>query len=356
MGVREDQTPIRNRAVARRLWPYLRPIIQLAIAAALLGLLLWRVDLTQVRDDLSQATLWWLPLAFGANLMSDWFRAIRLQQLLAPLKRFDLSFLFGTAVLGVSCNLALPFRAGEVIRVQVMRRRSGLKASNIVASIISEKLLDIVAFAGFIILGVVLYQEARFLWPLAIAYAAIVVAGLLIARSLADQWRSGDNGPMPDGRLRARISSELRSFGEGLQSFKSVRALFRCSWTSYAAWLCEAAMYYACGRALGLELSPAVYLLVVVVATIAVSFPLTWAGLGVFEVAITSLLVAFGVNETQAATYAIFSHVVLALPYFASGPIAAMALKVSPSDIFFLRSQPKGEALDPAYATVRTDR
>jgi uncharacterized protein (TIRG00374 family) len=345
-----------ERTVTRQLWPYLRPIVQLAIAAVLLGLLLWRVDLSQVRDDLTEATLWWLPLAFGANLMSDWFRAIRLQQLLAPLKRLDLSFLFGTAVLGVSCNLALPFRAGELIRVQVMRRRSGLKASNIVASIVSEKLLDVVAFAGFIILGVVLYQEARFLWPLAIAYAAIVLAGLLIARSLADRWRSGDDAlAVPDGRLRARISTELRSFGEGLQSFKSARALLRCSWTSYAAWLCEAAMYYACGRALGIELSPAVYLLVVVVATIAVSVPITWAGLGVFEVAITSLLVAFGVSETQAATFAIFSHVMLALPYFASGPIAAMALKVSPADIFFLRSEPEDEAPEPAYATVRSD-
>jgi uncharacterized protein (TIRG00374 family) len=270
------------------------------------------------------------------------------------MRRFDIPFLFGTAVLGVACNLALPFRAGEVIRVQVMRSRSRLKASHIVATIVSEKLLDMVAFAGFIALGIVLYREAQFLWPLAVAYAAIMVAGLLIARRLADRWRSNDVS-QPDGRFRSWISNESRSFGEGLQAFKSVKALFRLSWTSYAAWLCEAAMYYACGRALGLELSPAVYLLVVVVATIAVSMPFTPAGIGVFEVAITTLLVAFGVNETQAATFAIFAHVMLALPYFISGPIAAIALKVSPADIFFLRSGPAPEAPEPAYATVRTD-
>lgn len=331
----------------------------LGIAAALLGLLLWRVDLAEVRDELRGATLWWLPFAFALNLMSDWFRAIRWQQLLAHLRRFDIPFLFGAAVLGVACNLALPFRAGEVIRVQVMRRRSGLKVSNIVATILSEKLLDMVAFAGFIVVGVVIYHEARFLWPLAVAYAAILGAGVILARGLADRARSDEEvGSLPDGRLRAWLAAELRSLGEGLQSFHSVRALFKGGWTSYAAWLCEAAMYYACGRALGLDLPPAAYLLVVVVGTIAVSVPFTQAGLGVFEIAITGLLVrAFGVPEEQAVAFAIFSHVIMALPYFATGPIAAMALKVSPADVFFLRSEEIHTVPEPplAAARVRTD-
>jgi uncharacterized membrane protein YbhN (UPF0104 family) len=80
-----------------------------------------------------------------------------------------------------------------------------------------------------------------------------------------------------------------------------------------------------------------VYLLVVVAATIAVSLPLTQAGLGVFELAIAGLLVAFGVDEAQAAAFAIFSHVMLALPYFVTGPMAAVALRLNLKDIFFLR-------------------
>jgi uncharacterized protein (TIRG00374 family) len=356
MGLLDRRT---SAGFTRRLTPYLRPVVQMAIAAALLGLLLWRIDLTEVRDELEQASLWWLPMAFALNLLSDWFRAIRWRTLLAPLRRLSVPFLFGTAVLGVSCNLAFPFRAGEVIRVQVMRRRTGLKVSNIVATILSEKLLDMVAFAGFIIIGVVLYNEARFLWPLAVAYAALLAAGSLIARRLADRSREDEaTFGLPDGRIRAWIATEARSLGDGLRTFHSPRALLNCSWTSYAAWLCEASMYYACGQALGLDISPAVYLLVVVAATIAVSVPFTQAGLGVFEVAITSLLIAFGVPEGQAAAFAIFSHVMLALPYFASGPIAALALKVSFADIFFLRSDEADRTVpEPPFATanVRTD-
>lgn len=341
-----------NRPAAARLYPVLRSLAQLGLAAALLGGLLWRVDLRSVRDELSGAEVWWLAPAFVANLLSDWFRAIRWQEFLRPLKRLGVPFLFATAVLGVACNLALPLRAGEFIRVQVLRRRTGLPVSSIVATLLSEKLLDVVAFASFIVVGLLLFDEARFLWPLGVVYGVLLAGGVygarrLAARSIAEPERP----PRPGGRWRAWLSTELWSFGKGLQSFLRLRSLFTVTWSSNAAWLCEAVMYYACGRALGIDLSPAVYLLVVVAATIAVSVPVTQAGLGVFELAIAGLLVAFGVSESQAAAFAIFSHVMLALPYFATGPIAAVALRLSPADILFMRSERVEEPqVEPAAA------
>jgi hypothetical protein len=330
----------------RRAFPYLRPVAQIGLAVGLLAGLLWRVNLGAVRDELEGATLWWLPLAFAFNLASDWFRAIRWQQFFAPMRRLGVPFLFTVAVLGVATNLALPLRAGEVVRVQVLRRRTGLSAASIVATLLSEKLMDIVAFSSFIVLGIVLYEEAHFLWPLAVAYGVVLVSGVIGARWLAawaEQGTADAAGPPTDsapGRV-ARVvvwtRREAISLGGGLQTFRRPRAMFHVVWASHAAWLCEAVMFYACGRALGFDLSPAVYLLVVVAATIAVSVPVTQAGLGVFELAIAGLLVAFGVDEAQAAAFALFSHVMLALPYFATGPIAAVALRLSITDVLFLR-------------------
>jgi len=327
-----------------RVSPYLRSIAQLGLAGGLLAGLLWRVDLQAVRSQLEGATLWWLPLAFMANLASDWFRAIRWQQFFQPMQRLSVRFLFAVAVLGVAGNLALPMRAGEVVRVQVLRRRTGLKASSIVATLLSEKLMDIVAFSSFIVLGIVLYEDARFLWPLAVAYGCLVVAGIAAARWLASRARREPNTVSGDaaqkerrGRTSVWLRRETMSLGVGLQAFRSPRAMFHVVWASHAAWLCEALMYYACGRALGFDLSPAVYLLVVVAATIAVSVPVTQAGLGVFELAIAGLLVAVGVDGAQAAAFAVFSHVMLAVPYFAAGPLMAVALRLSILDILFLR-------------------
>ena len=344
-------------AITRRAFPYLRSAAQFAFAAALLTALLWRVNVGAVRDELANATLWWLPLAFVANLASDWFRAIRWQQFFAPMRRVSIPFLFTVAVLGVATNLALPLRAGEFLRVQVLRRRTGLSVSNILATLLSEKLADVVAFSSFILVGIILYEEAHFLWPLAVAYAVVVAAGITGARWLATRAQttgteSAEAGDDILSRLwSTRLRREALSLGTGFQAFRRPRAIFHVVWASHAAWLCEAVMYYACGRALGFDLSPAVYLLVVVAATIAVSVPITQAGLGVFELAIAGLLVAFGVDESKAAAFAIFSHVMMALPYFATGPLAAVALRLNVSDVLFLRSK-DSDARDRGAAAV----
>jgi uncharacterized protein (TIRG00374 family) len=319
----------------RRSAPYLQFIIQIGFSAALLALLLWRVDYTAVRDDLKGASLWWLPVAAAANLFSDYFRAVRWQEFFRPLKRVSVWFLWAVAILGVACNLAFPLRAGEFVRMQVLRKRTGLDLAQVLATILSEKLMDIVAFSVFLVLGMLLFADARFLWPLAVLYAGVLAVGIGGARWLArhpdeaSRWK-------PEGRWRSWLAEQLGSLGTGLQSFRSRRSLVIVSASSVAAWVTESIVYYACGRALGIDLNPAVYLLVVVAATVAVSLPFTQAGVGVFEVAITGLMVAFGVDKSQAAAFAIVAHVMEALPYFVTGPLTAIALRVSPRDIFFI--------------------
>jgi len=303
----------------------------------LLGLLLWRADLGAVRDELSGATLWWLPLAVVANLLSDFFRAIRWRVFFLPMKAVGVRFLWGVSVLGVACNLALPLRAGEFVRVQVLRQRTGLELAQVVATVVSEKLMDTVAFSAFLVIGLLAFPEARYLWPLAAAYVSLLVVGVAGARWLSSNTNEGPLATQPEGRWRLRIAEQVRSFSSGLKAFRSRRSLLIVSACSLAAWVSEATMYWAAGESLGLDLSPAFYLLLVVAATVAVSVPITQAGLGVYEVAVTSLLVAFDVDRSQAVAFAIYAHAILALPYLMVGPLAAFGMRISPRDVLFLR-------------------
>ena len=328
--------------------PFARYLAQLSFAAGLLGLLLWRTDLAAVREELSGADLWWLPLAVFVNLMSDYFRAIRWRVFLLPLVSVGVSFLWGVSIIGVACNLALPFRAGEVVRVQIVRRRTGLELAQVVATVISEKLMDTVAFSAFLVIGLLAFPEARYLWPLAAAYLALLVIGVIGARWLSSNTDERFLSTQTEGRWRVRIVEQLRSFSTGLKAFRSRRALLIVSVCSIAAWACEATMYWAAGESIGLDLSPAFYLLLVVAATIAVSVPITQAGLGVYEVALTSLLVAFDVDRSQAVAFAIYAHAILAVPYLLAGPLAAVAMRIRLRDVFYLRSD--GDATDQKQA------
>jgi uncharacterized protein (TIRG00374 family) len=238
----------------------------------------------------------------------------------------------------VACNLALPFRAGEVVRVQIVRRRTGLELAQVVATVISEKLMDTVAFSAFLVIGLLAFPEARYLWPLAAAYLALLVIGVIGARWLSSNTDGRLLPTQLEGSWRFRIVEQVRSFSSGLKAFRSRRSLLIVSACSVAAWACEATMYWAAGQSIGLELSPAFYLLLVVAATVAVSVPITQAGLGVYEVVLTSLLVAFDVDTPQAIAFAIYAHAILAVPYLVVGPLAAVAMHIRPRDVFYLRS------------------
>ena len=319
-----------------------RPVLPFALAGGLLAGLVLTVDAGAIWDQLREADLGWMPLVLAANFASDWFRAIRWQHLLSPLGRPGVFLLFAAAQIGSTAGLLLPLRAGEAVRVQSVRRRSGLSASSLVATLISEVLSDLVTFSTYTVVGLLLLDKAAFLWPVAAAFAVLLVSGLTAGHYLArrvDRWpdRLPSSG---EGKLRAWFSQELYNFAQGLQSLRDPAVMLHVAWSTQAIWLTEVLLFYACGRALGIDLSIGAYLLIIVGANAAGALPIAPAGLGVFDVTVATILIALGVDEAQAAAYAIFVHTALSVPHITSGPLLAVALRISFSDIFSLQARP----------------
>jgi len=312
-----------------------RPVLPFVLAAVLLGGLVARVDARATWDELKGARAEWIPLVLAATYASDWFRAVRWRHLLSPVGKAGTFLLFAASQVVSAVNLVVPLRPGEAVRIRIVSRRSGIEPASIVATLFGEVLSDIVTFSSYLVVGLLLLREARFLWP-----AAAVLGVLLVAGAGGAFWLSGRAGSRPDpaelGRpgLRARIERELYHFSSGLASVRDPAVSLNVLWSAQATWLAEAIAFYACGRALDVDLSLGGYLLLVVAANVAGSVPLTQAGIGVFEVTLTGLMVALGVDKAQAAAYAIFVHVLLTVPHVVSGPLAAAALRMRASDVF----------------------
>ncbi len=323
-----------------RAYRLIRAVLPFALAVALLAGLVARVDARATWDELSGARPEWIPVVLVANYGSDWFRAVRWRHLLSPVGQAGTFLLFAASQVGSAVNLVVPLRPGEAVRIRVVSRRSGIEPASIVATLFGEVLSDIVTFSSYVVVGLLLLREARFLWP-----AAVVLGALLVAGAGGAFWLSGRYANRPDsaelGRpgLRARIERELYHFASGLASVRDPGVSLNVLWSAQATWLAEAVAFYACGRALDLNLSLGGYLLLVVVANVAGSLPLTQAGIGVFEVTLTGLMVALGVGKAQAAAYAIFVHVLLTVPHVVAGPVAAVALRMRPSDVFLGRER-----------------
>jgi len=77
-------------------------------------------------------------------MLSYFFRALRWRILISPMKQVDVGGLFSPLMVGYMANI-LPARAGELVRAYLLGNKHGIPFSGAFASIIVERLFDIVA-------------------------------------------------------------------------------------------------------------------------------------------------------------------------------------------------------------------
>jgi uncharacterized protein (TIRG00374 family) len=121
---------------------HLRTLIVLALAAALLGLVLYNVDLRGVAHEIVHARLEWLTLALLTMFANLAIRAWRWQYLLEPLGATSFANAFRATAVGFAATSILPARAGEVIRPYFLARHERLSATAAFATVILERVLD----------------------------------------------------------------------------------------------------------------------------------------------------------------------------------------------------------------------
>src|SRR3954452_1922722 len=121
-----------------------RTAIVLIVAAALLALFLYNVDLRGVLSEILHADVQWLLLALATMFVNLAVRAWRWQYLLEPLGAAPFGSAFKATAVGFAASSVLPARAGEVIRPYFLARQENMSATGAFATIILERVLDMV--------------------------------------------------------------------------------------------------------------------------------------------------------------------------------------------------------------------
>jgi len=97
----------------------------------------WR-QVRQVRGGLLLASLFAVAVCFVA-------RTIRWRYLLSPLGPTRFRTAFRTTIIGFGALGLLPVRAGDLIRPYLFARQEGLSTSSVLATVVMERVLDLVA-------------------------------------------------------------------------------------------------------------------------------------------------------------------------------------------------------------------
>lgn len=171
------------------------------MSAALLYLFFRSVDGSAIVAALTDVSVLPLLPAMAIYLVGVWLRAMRWKRLMAPFAEVPTSRLFRVIVIGFAVNNLLPFRLGEVVRTFLLRHSNGVPVAATVASILLERVLDVVVLCGLLTLVATLVPLDGWLAALA-GLAAVVLLGATIggvALALA-----------PRSLLRATLARVLR--------------------------------------------------------------------------------------------------------------------------------------------------
>jgi len=316
--------------------------LQALIPVVLIGLLLWRVDLGELREAVEGADPWFLAMALPLFLASNYIAALRTSLSLRRMGEVPILPLFETYVVAYMVNSLVPLRIGDILRVQVISNRYGLRRAGVTSAVfVTETLLDGAAFtllflwtlAFFSVPGVILSLAWTFS---ALLLLAVIMAAIFARVELREGWEERSAVRFLPPGLRGSLGRLVPEALHGLAILADVRLALRAFALTLAGWTLQAGMYWAFGQALGVNLSLADAVLVMIAGAMIMSVHFVPTSIGIYEGTITGLLAALGLSGGEALAYALGTHLLLITFGLLSGGVAMWRLKLSAHDLFVL--------------------
>lgn len=308
--------------------PRARTVLIFLLTLGLLAFFLRNADMRGVWAETRRAEPLPLVLATVATLATYLLRALRWQYLLAPIGPTRFSTAFRTTVIGFAASFLLPARAGEVIRPYLLARRENLSATAAFATIVLERLLDLLVvlllFAGFVFTvapGDVAgdpTQFARVKFGGALAMAAAAGGSIVLFILAGHPERIGRLALRVERVLPAKLAHAVarfaQTFAEGLAVLRQPGRLVAALLLSFPLWLSIALGIWLTSRAFHITFPYAGSFLVTTVLVVGVAVP-TPGAIGGFHAAYQIAVQTFFAAPTDRAVGgAIVLHAISFLP------------------------------------------
>jgi uncharacterized protein (TIRG00374 family) len=337
------------------------------IALATLGLLYLAFrgqDIGKAMSDIGDAR--WLPLVGGLLIMflSHAVRAVRWRIVLRPLKRRTSFWLaFKATIAGYAMNNLIP-RSGELVRPYMMARGEKIPMAGTLASVVVERVADVIALSALIIFSLVSYQSRvtnvfpMFTGSVLIGLAAMLGVLLFIMLLFFSERRTKQlvsilTKPLPQ-KISTKIERIALDFSLGLRGLdrSAILPLIIGTigiWLMYGISMFVSLQAFPDPAMMQLTLKDAFLLLTL--SGIAFTIP-TPGGTGSYHALIgTGLSMIFGVPPAIALAYAVATH---ALSYISITLIGLVFLVGEGLSFGTARNMKPDEELESSTANLST--
>lgn len=323
----------------------MRRAAQLLLGLALAGFCAWLVlrdlDLAALVGALSVPDLRWLALAPALLAAGYACRVARWRAMLATVRPGLGLGRCAVPLLGsIAANNLLPLRMGDVLRCVGFSRWLGLDAGTVTATVLVERLLDLLTV--LIAFGLALMLLAPGVPLVGIGAGVLALIGLAalmllvapgVLRPLLRIVVTGLHRIGPEtGAAFARFAEPLLAMLTTLAQGRRMASLIL--WSA-AAWGFEGAVYWSVARALPAIASPVAAWLAMPTGTLATLLPSTPGHIGTFDYFVIQAAESLGNIPSAAVAFAVLVHAVLYLSSTLAGVICLLIwrLRAVPGDI-----------------------
>lgn len=297
----------------RRRWA--SAVLAAAVSLGLLYFALRKVSLGEVRAAFSGVRPGWLPLLALMPLLDLWIRALRWRVLLARLVDGPVRKLFQLEAVGLAINNVLFLRVGELARAYVGGKELGVPTAGVFATIVVERLCDTAAL--LFILGISAWRLPSVVDPRVPTFAFLGTAGVLaVLVAVSNMDALLKRIPLLPAALakRPRLAKLVAEAAQGSRALRAPGPVLSAAALSLALWVCDAGLYWATARAMGLiSLSFEESVLVLASAGASSALPMVPGAWGGFEAAVQAILMHMGYGASAAFGYAAGVHLIMYL-------------------------------------------
>jgi uncharacterized protein (TIRG00374 family) len=306
-----------------------RAVLVFLLTLGLLAYFFRNADVAGVWAETRRARPALLLLALLVTGATYVLRALRWQYLLAPLGHVHFSNAFRATVIGFGATFLLPARAGEVIRPYLLARREGLPATAAFATVILERLLDLVTVLMLFAAFVLTVDPATLSSTNPAHLARVKFGGLLAAGAAAGalavafaaaghperlgRWALRVERVLPQKLARA-VAHFVETFTQGLAVMRQPGRLFVSLALSIPLWSSIAAGIWLTSLAFHITFPYMGSFLVTTILVVGVAMPTPGAVGGfhaAYQIAVQSF---FGAPDDRAIGGAIVLHAVSFIP------------------------------------------
>jgi len=299
--------------------PFSKGLIGLGISVAFVLLTLRGVDLVQVRTHIREIDMRMLFPVFISLSVIFLLKAFRWWYLVFPLKRIAFGRIFITTIIGFMANNALPLRSGDLVRAHILGRQENVGTTAIFATVALDRIFEVLSLLTVSVVVLFMIPLPKWIWDSVIIVGIVLVGsviGIVAFRSppkLLVKWWETLLSVLPD-KLEETLSKSIKQIRFGLEAGSGKARLINLYILALGESVITGLLVYYSLKMMGVELSLAVIMSVMIAMNLAVLVPAAPGNIGVFEFAVMTTLEFFQFNKSSALSGAVVLHVISIIP------------------------------------------